>query len=265
MTAAAGDVRFLELLAHDLRWQILAALARSDYRVQDLVGLLGRPMNVISYHLGLLRRSMLVRGRRSDADSRDAYYSLQLERLRELYSRTGESIHPALASCAAPRREVGAESRGCPARVLFLCTENSARSQMAEGILRHFSRGEVDVMSAGSRPTRLNPLAVRVLAEHGIDISHHRAKSLDEFRGQGFDYVITVCDRIKETCPSFPGDPERIHWSLADPAAVEGSEEQRYLASKETARELMTMVRYLLIMFEQRWSGPRGAATGGKQ
>ena len=250
--AEIKSVGFLQLLSDDLRWQIVVSLARGDRRVQELVERLGRPMNLVSYHLAKLRRARLVRERRSDADSRDVYYSLDLDRLRELYVKAGEELHPGLTTLDVRRREAGGATRPRPPRVLFLCTENSARSQMAEGILRHFSRGEVDVMSAGSRPTQVHPLAVSSLAEHGIDISHHYPKSLDEFRGERFDYVVTVCDRIKEVCPTFPGDPERIHWSFADPAAVEGDEERQYLAFKVTAKELMTMIRYLLIMIERK-------------
>lgn len=107
-------------------------------------------------------------------------------------------------------------------RVLILCTANSARSQMAEGLLRHLAGDRFEVFSAGTRATSVNPHAIRAMAERGIDISHHRSKHLNEFLGQPFDYVITVCDAAAETCPIFPGRSERIHWSFPDPAAVEG-------------------------------------------
>ncbi|MFQ3535819.1 MAG: arsenate reductase ArsC [Aggregatilineales bacterium] len=107
-------------------------------------------------------------------------------------------------------------------RVLILCTANSARSQMAEGLLRHLAGDRVEVCSAGTRATSVNPHAIRAMSERGIDISHQRSKHLNEFLGQPFDYVITVCDAAAETCPIFPGRPERIHWSFPDPAAVEG-------------------------------------------
>ncbi len=108
-------------------------------------------------------------------------------------------------------------------RVLILCTGNSARSQMAEGWLRHLTAGRVEVYSAGTHPSSVHPLAIRVMAERGIDLSMHRSKSVQEFLGQSFDYVITVCDRAKEACPVFPGAPMRIHWSMPDPAAVAGA------------------------------------------
>ncbi|MCM8798936.1 MAG: arsenate reductase ArsC [Candidatus Omnitrophica bacterium] len=112
-------------------------------------------------------------------------------------------------------------------KVLFLCTGNSARSQMAEGFLRHMAGDRFEVFSAGLKPTQVNPLAIKVMAEVGIDISKHRSKSVSEFIGQNFDYVITVCDNAKQTCPVFPGKYEKIHWSLEDPAQAQGTEEEK--------------------------------------
>jgi arsenate reductase len=112
-------------------------------------------------------------------------------------------------------------------RVLILCTGNSARSQMAEGLLRHEAGERFDVFSAGTRPSKVRQEAIAIMRELGIDISGHRSKSVDEFVGQPFDYVITVCDNAKESCPVFPGKARRIHWSFEDPAAVEGSEGER--------------------------------------
>jgi arsenate reductase len=109
-------------------------------------------------------------------------------------------------------------------RVLILCTGNSARSQMAEGLLRYDGKGSFEVYSAGVEPSFVRPEAI---AEIGMDISGHRSKSVDEFSGQEFDYVITVCDNAKEHCPVFPGNTQRIHWSFEDPAAVQGDEVQR--------------------------------------
>src|SRR5690554_4116188 len=106
-----------------------------------------------------------------------------------------------------------------PKRVLILCTGNSARSQIAEGILHKESHGAYEVHSAGTHPGFVRPEAIEVMKEIGIDISHHRSKSVDEFAGRTFDYVITVCSRAGEHCPSFPGHPERIAWDIDDPAA----------------------------------------------
>ena len=118
--------------------------------------------------------------------------------------------------------------------VLILCTGNSARSQMAEGWLRHLAGDQFEVDSAGTRPSSVNPLAIETMRERGIDISAHRSKSLNEFLSQPFDYVITVCDDAAEACPVFPGPARRIHWSFADPAAVQGSDDERLRAFEET-------------------------------
>jgi arsenate reductase (thioredoxin) len=115
-------------------------------------------------------------------------------------------------------------------KVLILCTGNSARSQMAEGLLRHEAGDRCEVFSAGTHPTRVRPEAIAALAELGIDISGHRSKSVDEFAGQAFDVVVTVCDAANEACPVFPVGTRRIHWSFEDPAAVEGSDEERLAA-----------------------------------
>jgi arsenate reductase (thioredoxin) len=112
-------------------------------------------------------------------------------------------------------------------RVLILCTGNSARSQMAEGLLRDIAGDRFEVESAGVAPSVVRPEAVQVMSEIGIDISTHRSKSVDEFSGAHFAYVITVCDNANESCPVFPGKTTRIHWSFDDPAAVEGSENLR--------------------------------------
>lgn len=105
-------------------------------------------------------------------------------------------------------------------RVLILCTGNSARSQMAEGLLRHLAGDRFEVFSAGTKPAGLNPNAVKAMSELGIDISQHRSKSVDEFSREQFDYVITVCDNARESCPIFPGDARQIHHSFEDPAAA---------------------------------------------
>ena len=119
-------------------------------------------------------------------------------------------------------------------RVLILCTGNSARSQMAEGLLRNLDGEHFDVFSAGSKPSVVNPLAIGVMRERGIDISGHRSKHLNEFVQQPFDFVITVCDQAAETCPIFPGRARRIHWSFPDPAAVEGSRDEQLNAFRTT-------------------------------
>jgi len=128
-------------------------------------------------------------------------------------------------------------------KVLFLCTGNSARSQMAEGLLRYLVGDQMDVFSAGTKPSTVNPLAIRVMQARGLDISHHRSKHLDEFRSQPFDYVITVCDNAAESCPVFPGPAQRIHWSFPDPAAVEGDEATRLQAFRQIRDALEAQLR----------------------
>lgn len=128
-------------------------------------------------------------------------------------------------------------------RVLILCTANSARSQMAEGLLRHDAGDRFDVASAGSRATAVRPEAVAVMQEIGIDISSHRSKSLDEFRDQKFDYVLTVCDQANESCPVFPANSNRLHHNFDDPAAVTGSEHERLAAFRRDRDELRAYLR----------------------
>jgi arsenate reductase len=128
-------------------------------------------------------------------------------------------------------------------RVLILCTGNSARSQMAEGLLRSFGGDRYEVCSAGTKPSVVRPEAIETMSELGIDISGHRSKDVREFDGQHFDYVITVCDHANESCPIFPGDTERIHWSVPDPAAVEGSETARLAAFRRVRDALAETFR----------------------
>src|SRR6185312_13012373 len=123
-------------------------------------------------------------------------------------------------------------------RVLILCTGNSARSQMAEGLLRHLAGDRFEVASAGVSPTRVRPEAIEAMREAGIDISSHRSKSVDEFAGREFDYVITVCDNANEQCPVFPGKTKRIHWSFEDPAAVTGEWDQRLEAFRKVRGQI---------------------------
>jgi arsenate reductase (thioredoxin) len=130
-------------------------------------------------------------------------------------------------------------------RVLILCTGNSARSQMAEGLLRHEAGDRFEVASAGVDPSRVRPEAIEAMREIGIDISEHRSKSVDEFLGQNFDYVITVCDNANQRCPVFAGTTKRIHWSFDDPAAVEGDEETRRRVFRRVRDEIRHRLRLL--------------------
>jgi len=249
-TAGHGESsppRFLRLAGHPLRWRLLGELARSDRRVGELCALAGRRQSLVSYHLRQLRDGGLVSMRRSAADGRDTYYVLDLPRCGELLSSAGMSLHPGLSPTPRAVREPAAT----PARVLFLCTGNSARSQIAEALAEQLSGGAVSAASAGSHPKPLHPNAVRVMRERGIDLAGRRSKHLGEFATQRFDYVITLCDRVREVCPEFPGGPALIHWSIPDPARGPGSDEETLPAFERTATELGTRVGLLIEAIEQ--------------
>jgi arsenate reductase (thioredoxin) len=128
-------------------------------------------------------------------------------------------------------------------KILVLCTGNSARSQMGEGLFRAEGGEGFEVFSAGTRPTSVRPEAVAVMQEIGIDLSGHRSKSIDEFSGQPMDYVVTVCDHARDVCPLFPAATERIHWSLEDPAAVQGSDAERLEAFRRIRDQLRERVK----------------------
>lgn len=235
----------MQLTGHPLRWRLLRELGRSDRMVHELTDLVGQPQNLVSYHLAKLRDARLVSARRSSADRRDAYYTVDLDRIGELLTATGVALHPGLR-LTPPARE-DAEPDAARIRVLFLCTGNSARSQMAEALARTRSDGVVEAHSAGSRPKPLHPSAVRVMhEEHGIDLAGQHSKHLSVFAEQRFDRVISLCDRVREVCPEFPGQPETIHWSIPDPAAGPGDAEGSYPIFQRTAVELETRIRFLL-------------------
>lgn len=217
--------------------------------VHELTGRVGEPQNLVSYHLGKLRDGGLVSTRRSDADRRDAYYTVDLARVASLLSTTGGALHPGLRLTPAPLD-------GAPplsVRVLFLCTGNSARSQMAEALAIARSGGVVEAYSAGSHPKPMHPNAVRVMRdEHGLDLTGHASKHLDVFVGQRFDWVISLCDRVREVCPEFPGHPETIHWSMPNPAAGAGDDDASYPLFQRTAAELATRIGFLLAVLSDR-------------
>ncbi|MGZ4706229.1 MAG: arsenate reductase ArsC, partial [Acidimicrobiales bacterium] len=183
---------------------------------------------------------------RSSADRRDTYYAIDLAHCREQLQAAGGALHPGLrlvpAAPAAPRPRRSTRVR----RVLFLCTGNSARSQIAEALLEDLSEGSVEAASAGSHPKQLHPHAVRVMQKRGIDISTNRTKHLDEFLSQRFDAVITLCDRVREVCPEFPSHPDLVHWSVPDPALGDPSGRVTLRAFERTADELEVRIGFLL-------------------
>jgi len=240
---------FLQLAGHPLRWQLLSELARGDRTVHELTGRVGEAQNLVSYHLGKLRDAGLVAARRSSADGRDAYYTADLTRIGELLTATAGALHPGLRAGAPPDRDHGR----APISVLFLCTGNSARSQMAEAPTRDRAGGAVQAYSAGSHPKPLHPDAVRVMRdEHGIDLAGHESKHLSVFAEQEFDWVISLCDKVREVCPEFPGDPETVHWSIPDPASGGGGDDATYAAFRDVAAELETRIGFLLAVLTDR-------------
>jgi protein-tyrosine-phosphatase/DNA-binding transcriptional ArsR family regulator len=229
---------FLRLTSHPVRWRLLTELARSDRRVGELSDLAGERQSLVSYHLRQLRDGGLIFSRRSIADGRDTYYVLDLVRCRELHAGAGVSLHPGIV--------VAPGSRTARARVLFLCTGNSARSQIAEALAEQLSDGAVRAVSAGSHPKPLHPNALRVLRERGIEVGGRRSKHLGEFTGETFDYVISLCDRVREVCPEFPGAPETVHWSIPDPAREPGTDDETLPAFERMAAEIETRIGFLL-------------------
>ncbi len=265
MTSTALDHELptvLKLLAHEVRWLLLRELVHSDQRVHELVERVNRPMNLVSYHLKQLRAHELVTERRSSADGRDVYYHLDLPRLTQLYQESGSQLHPSLANPAAIQQDVALATTNPPLRVLFLCTHNSARSQMAEGLMRALGGSAVEVFSAGNEPAVVHPSAIRAMADMGIDIRQQQSKHLDEFQGQAFDLIITVCDRVRENCPIFPGDPTQIHWSIPDPLATDQDDDS--LAFATIAREIRTRITYLLLTLQNSAKKQQHASARGQ-
>jgi ArsR family transcriptional regulator, arsenate/arsenite/antimonite-responsive transcriptional repressor / arsenate reductase (thioredoxin) len=245
---AAPPPAFVRLAAHPLRWQLLTALGDSDFRVRELVARVDQPQNLVSYHLRLLREGGLVTSTRSSFDGRDSYYHLDLDRCADALTDSGATLHPALRRDAAPPVPPVEPRWTRGLAVLFVCTGNSARSPIAEALLRHHAAGHVTVTSAGNRPKRhLHPNAIRVLREmFGIDVSDRRPQHLDTLAGRKFSRVITLCDRAREVCPEFPHHPRRAHWSIPDPAAADDDDQVSYPAFQRTAADIDTRVRHLL-------------------
>jgi protein-tyrosine-phosphatase/DNA-binding transcriptional ArsR family regulator len=247
----SSPLQFLQLVADPLRWTLLGHLGQSDRRVGELADLVGKAHNLVSYHLGELRAAGLVSARRSAADGRDTYYRLNLARCGALLSAAGAELHPALDLAPVVGELDGAVSRRRQ-RVLFLCTGNSARSQIAQALLETRSKNSVAAKSAGSHPKALHPNAIRVMSERGIDIAGRQAKHLDRYSRTRFDRVITLCDKVREVCPEFPGPPVAAHWSMPDPAAAADTNEASYPAFVQTADDIEARVAALITELSDR-------------
>jgi protein-tyrosine-phosphatase/DNA-binding transcriptional ArsR family regulator len=248
--SAQGVPPVLGLLADPVRWRLLRELASGDRRVRELAEAVGQPQNLVSYHLRQLRAGGLVASRRSSLDGRDTYYRLNLDGCAEALTGAASALHPGLGFAPAAvglRAPAGAPRR----RVLFVCTGNSGRSPMAEGLLRHRADGRLDVASAGIRPKPLHPDAIAVMRDRfRIDITAHRPAPVEAAARERFDYVISLCDKAREACPEFPGRPGLIHWSLPDPAAGEDGL-AGYPAFERAAAELDARIGYLLPALSQ--------------
>ena len=245
-----GPPTVLRLVGHPLRWQLLRELARSDRRVRELRALVGEPQSLVSYHLGQLRQAGLVRTIRSSFDGRQTYYSVDLARCAELLAGAGGALHPGLRLVPSPPDHASPPRRGAQTRVLFLCTGNSARSQMAEALVNERAGGKVVAVSAGSHPKPVHPNAVQVMRGYGLDLAGRRSKHLSRLTGRRFHYIISLCDRVREVCPPFAGPPETIHWSIPDPAREGDSDIETYPAFERTAGELENRIGFLLELID---------------
>lgn len=238
---------FVALAGNPVRWRIMIELAASDLQVGELTQAVGQPQNLVSYHLNRLRNGGVVSSHRSSFDGRAAYYRLHLDRCGASLAATGAALHPGLSpsGVATPIARPGGRGRR-RAHILFACTGNGTRSQLAEALLRDAAGDRFDVVSAGSHPKPIHPNAVAVLAELGIDISNARSKSLAQFSGRHFDHVITLCDKVREICPEFPGQRSAIHWSIPDPSLVPGTSRTTLAAFREVAADLRSRVAFLI-------------------
>lgn len=230
-------LEMLKVLADDTRWQLVRALRTSDYQVGELVVRVKQPQNLVSYHLGLLRQAGLVQTHRSEADARVLYYSLDLSATQKVFGDIGLALH-----LTSPSKLIVPPNQ----LVVFLCTGNSARSQMAEGWLRQLSGGRVPVRSAGTQPRTLHPLAVAAMAEAGVDIGYQRAKALDELLAERPQIVVTVCDRARETCTPCLDAPVQLHWSIPDPVHFDSTDSQNIQYFRVARDEIQTRVAGLI-------------------
>ena len=191
----------------------------------------------------------------------------EIARQRNDLDRLDDELFDLEATIAAAGRARGSRKErpmpDAPIRVLFVCTGNSARSQIAEAVLGRLGGSDFEAYSAGTEPKGVNPYTIRVLTDAGIDWSKARSKSVEEFLGQSFDYVITVCDRARQSCPVFPGSGNSLHWGLEDPAEVEGTDAERLAAFKQTYLELNQRIRpFVEVALRAAGRGRRASIAG---
>jgi ArsR family transcriptional regulator, arsenate/arsenite/antimonite-responsive transcriptional repressor / arsenate reductase (thioredoxin) len=243
---------FLDLAGHPLRWRMLVELTGSDRQVGELTRVLGQPQALVSYHLARLRDGGVVSSRKSAFDGRSVYYRVHLDRCGELLAATGAALHPGLQSSGLPTSSRPVASRRHRVKVLFACTGNGTRSQIAEALLRDKAGDTVEVVSAGSHPKPIHPNAIKVLAEMGMDIASARSKPIAEFSGHHFDYVITLCDKVREICPKFPGRGQKMHWSIEDPSLVSGTLRATMPAFRALAADLASRIGFLTSLMDHQ-------------
>lgn len=231
----------LMLLAHEVRWHIVEKLQQTDQRVQELVEALSQPMNLVSYHLKLLREGGLVYSHRSEADGRDIYYALNWVELTTFYEKMGKSL------AILPPQETSQIVK--PVRLLFLCTGNSARSQMAEALMRNMHIDGLVCMSAGNNPQGIHPYTLQILEQYSIETAPLASTHIDSLIDQPFDFVITLCDRMREECPTILGASRLIHWSIPDPAQT--PEENWPQAFEETFKSIQIRLDHFLTQLYQ--------------
>jgi len=232
----------MQMASHPVRWALLTELAAGDHRVRELAATIDEPQNLVSYHLRLLRSAGLIDARRSNFDARDTYYHLNLARCAAEFAAAATALHPALAP--APESKPAGS-------VLFLCSGNSARSPMAEALLREKGGGRIRAASAGSHPKpQLHPNAVRIMRDqYGIDLSGGRPQPLAAVARRRFDCVITLCDKVREYADDH-GVATAMHWSLPDPSAAAGR--ASYPEFRRVASELNDRIEFLLPVLARR-------------
>jgi len=218
---------------------MLTELATGDHRVRELAAAVGKPQNLVSYHLRLLRSAGFIDARRSTFDGRDTYYRLSLTNCAGAFGEAAAALHPALA----PRPT----TKPAPRSVLFLCTGNSARSPMAQALLEKRGQGRIRTASAGSHPkSHIHRNAIRVMRElYGIDLGGQRPQPLAAVARRRFDYVITLCDKVREYAGEH-GVATTTHWSVPDPSAALGGDGASYAEFRRVATELNSRIEFLL-------------------
>lgn len=230
----------LYALGHELRWRLVSQLRGSDLKVGELTAATGEAQNLVSYHLRLLRDAGLVHERRSSADGRDVYYSLDRRAVTAGLLAALAAINP-----GAELPTSGASAApivGRLASVLFLCTGNSARSQIAEAMLRELGGQQVLVRSAGTHPVGVHPQVFEVLESREVRAGNLRSKSVAELAGQAFDYMVTLCDIARTEPIEFVGKPQLVHWSIPDPVATRGGRGAVAKAFDRVAHEIEVRV-----------------------